>query len=54
MLLASTTARCPSFVSAKMPIIAPVGAACPDHLVHTKRTPLLIDWESVDWRCRCG
>ncbi|BDI30326.1 putative oxidoreductase YuxG [Capsulimonas corticalis] len=21
-----------------------IGAACPDHLVHTKRTPLLVDW----------
>jgi rhamnulose-1-phosphate aldolase/alcohol dehydrogenase len=25
--------------------LAQVGAACPDHLVHTKRTPLLIDWD---------
>ena len=28
-----------------------VGAACPDHLVHTKRTPLFLDWnpsEGVD------
>jgi len=22
-----------------------IGAACPDHLVHTKRTPLYIDWD---------
>ena len=25
-----------------------VGAACPDHLVHTKRVPLFIDWEPQD------
>ena len=25
--------------------LAVVGAACPDHLVHTKRTPLIIDWD---------
>ena len=25
--------------------IAAVGAACPDHLVHTKRTPLFVDWD---------
>ncbi|MFC7062202.1 bifunctional aldolase/short-chain dehydrogenase [Halobacillus seohaensis] len=24
--------------------LSKVGAACPDHLVHTKRTPLFIDW----------
>lgn len=24
--------------------LSKVGAACPDHLVHTKRTPLYIDW----------
>ncbi|GAB6988819.1 bifunctional rhamnulose-1-phosphate aldolase/short-chain dehydrogenase [Paenibacillus pini] len=24
--------------------LSQVGAACPDHLVHTKRTPLYIDW----------
>jgi len=29
--------------------LSQVGAACPDHLVHTKMTPLFIDWEpSVD------
>ncbi|MEK3887207.1 bifunctional aldolase/short-chain dehydrogenase [Bacillus sp. FSL K6-3431] len=27
------------------PSISQIGAACPDHLVHTKRTPLYIDWE---------
>lgn len=27
------------------PRLAAVGAACPDHLVHTKRTPLYVDWE---------
>ncbi|QKS69758.1 bifunctional aldolase/short-chain dehydrogenase [Paenalkalicoccus suaedae] len=25
--------------------LSQVGAACPDHLVHTKRTPLFIDWD---------
>lgn len=25
-------------------VLSQVGAACPDHLVHTKVTPLLIDW----------
>ncbi|GAB6007392.1 bifunctional aldolase/short-chain dehydrogenase [Geobacillus vulcani] len=27
------------------PILSQVGAACPDHLVHTKRVPLYIDWD---------
>ncbi|MDQ0338693.1 rhamnulose-1-phosphate aldolase/alcohol dehydrogenase [Caldalkalibacillus uzonensis] len=26
------------------PALSQVGAACPDHLVHTKRVPLYIDW----------
>ncbi|MDP9727473.1 bifunctional aldolase/short-chain dehydrogenase [Alicyclobacillus tolerans] len=26
------------------PALSQVGAACPDHLVHTKRVPLFIDW----------
>lgn len=25
-----------------------IGAACPDHLVHTKRTPLFIDWSPAE------
>nr|WP_106782294.1 bifunctional aldolase/short-chain dehydrogenase [Lysinibacillus timonensis] len=25
--------------------LAYIGAACPDHLVHTKRTPLYVDWD---------
>ena len=25
--------------------LSQVGAACPDHLVHTKRTPLYVDWD---------
>ncbi|MDC3418047.1 bifunctional aldolase/short-chain dehydrogenase [Aquibacillus salsiterrae] len=25
--------------------LAKIGAACPDHLVHTKRTPLFVDWD---------
>ncbi len=27
------------------PSLSQVGAACPDHLVHTKRVPLYIDWD---------
>lgn len=27
------------------PQLSQIGAACPDHLVHTKRTPLYIDWD---------
>lgn len=26
--------------------IAAVGAACPDHLVHTKRTPMFVEWDA--------
>ncbi|NJN05857.1 MAG: bifunctional rhamnulose-1-phosphate aldolase/short-chain dehydrogenase, partial [Rhodobacteraceae bacterium] len=25
-----------------------IGAACPDHLVHTKRTPLFVDWSPAE------
>ncbi|MFB5663659.1 bifunctional aldolase/short-chain dehydrogenase [Alteribacillus sp. HJP-4] len=33
------------FVNSKdAPDLARVGAACPDHLVHTKRVPLYVDW----------
>ena len=28
----------------RMPDVAQVGAACPDHLVHVKRQPLVVDW----------
>lgn len=28
--------------------LSQVGAACPDHLVHTKRIPLYIDWSGVE------
>jgi rhamnulose-1-phosphate aldolase/alcohol dehydrogenase len=28
--------------------LSQVGAACPDHLVHTKRTPLFIDWNGKE------
>lgn len=31
--------------SCDAPALSQVGAACPDHLVHTKRTPLLIEWD---------
>lgn len=30
--------------SYEAPNLSQVGAACPDHLVHTKRTPLFIEW----------
>jgi rhamnulose-1-phosphate aldolase/alcohol dehydrogenase len=30
--------------SGAAPTLSQVGAACPDHLVHTKMTPLYIDW----------
>jgi len=39
------------FVGADAPAaraVATVGAACPDHLVHTKRTPLFVDWDGAD------
>ena len=28
--------------------VSQVGAACPDHLVHTKRVPLFVDWKPSD------
>ena len=28
--------------------LAATGAACPDHLVHTKRVPLFVDWDGGD------
>ena len=31
--------------SVDAPTLSQVGAACPDHLVHTKRIPLFIDWQ---------
>ncbi|MFD1676846.1 bifunctional aldolase/short-chain dehydrogenase [Alicyclobacillus fodiniaquatilis] len=31
--------------SANAEVLSQVGAACPDHLVHTKRVPLCIDWD---------
>ncbi|MED1121311.1 bifunctional aldolase/short-chain dehydrogenase [Bacillus atrophaeus] len=30
--------------SVKAPELSQIGAACPDHLVHTKRVPLYVDW----------
>ena len=41
------------FVGADAPAasaVATVGAACPDHLVHTKRTPLFVDWDGADFQ----
>src|SRR5690625_2396896 len=35
-----------SFVNSQdAPKVSQVGAACPDHLVHTKRLPLFVDWD---------
>lgn len=35
-----------SFVNSEdAKVLSQVGAACPDHLVHTKRVPLFIDWD---------
>jgi rhamnulose-1-phosphate aldolase/alcohol dehydrogenase len=34
--------------SARAAEVAARGAACPDHLVHTKRTPLFIDWQPTE------
>ena len=34
--------------SHEAPSLSQVGAACPDHLVHTKRTPLYVDWQPED------
>ncbi|MBS4207837.1 bifunctional aldolase/short-chain dehydrogenase [Bacillus sp. FJAT-50079] len=31
--------------SENAPSLSQIGAACPDHLVHTKRVPLYIDWD---------
>lgn len=31
--------------SADAPRLSQAGAACPDHLVHTKRVPLYVDWD---------
>lgn len=34
--------------SAAAPTLSQAGAACPDHLVHTKRVPLFLDWRPAD------
>ena len=34
--------------SAAAPALSQVGAACPDHLVHTKRVPFFLDWKPAD------
>jgi len=37
------------FVGAKdAPALSQIGAACPDHLVHTKRVPLFIEWNPAE------
>lgn len=30
------------------PMLSQIGAACPDHLVHTKRSPLYIEWDVAE------
>lgn len=40
-----------SFVnSEKAPTVSQVGAACPDHLVHVKRTPMFVNWNPAEGR----
>lgn len=34
--------------SEKTPDVSQLGVACPDHLVHTKRQPLFIDWKPAE------
>ncbi len=34
--------------SQEAPTRSQIGAACPDHLVHTKRLPLFVDWKPAD------
>ena len=47
MLLVDVSERVQEFVSSKdAPELVTVGAACPDHLVHTKRVPLWIPFDS--------
>ena len=41
-------------VLAGAPALSQVGAACPDHLVHTKRLPLWVDFDPRGRRRRCA
>src|SRR5206468_2084981 len=46
LLTVDTSPRTLEFVSSNdAPELVTVGAACPDHLVHTKRLPLWIDYD---------
>jgi rhamnulose-1-phosphate aldolase/alcohol dehydrogenase len=46
VLVADTSPRVVEFVSSKAaPSLTDVGAACPDHLVHTKRVPLWVPFD---------
>ena len=46
VLVVDTSARAVEFVSSRAaPELVTVGAACPDHLVHTKRVPLWIPFD---------
>jgi rhamnulose-1-phosphate aldolase/alcohol dehydrogenase len=49
ILMVDSSKEALEFVGGKdSPKLSQVGAACPDHLVHTKRTPLWIDWKPSD------
>src|SRR6185503_1840776 len=46
VLVVDTSPRVLEFVSSRdAPDLVTVGAACPDHLVHTKRTPLFVPFD---------
>ena len=49
VLVVDTSPRALEFVSCEQaPALTDVGAACPDHLVHTKRVPLWIDFDPTE------
>lgn len=49
ILLVDTSPEVMEFVNSRdAKELSQVGAACPDHLVHTKRVPLFIDWKPAE------
>lgn len=49
VLLVDTSPEAMEFVNSRdAASLSQVGAACPDHLVHTKRVPLYVDWKTED------
>ena len=49
ILLVDTSDEVMEFVNSRdAKELSQVGAACPDHLVHTKRVPLYIDWKPAE------